>query len=151
MSLGIGWKSSCARLSKVTSSSSTAVASGIASTAATPAPLTQRWAIELFICLKISPERHCAETELTFAVSVELFRDVLDILALHQCDVRHRFFGVQRRCRAYRAIAAVRLRGSLHGLFQRHLGFGHGLALFLGVFRSSASVIFSAFVMPPVL
>src|SRR5258708_23084635 len=86
MSLGSGWKSSCARLSRLTSSSSTAVASEIASTA-TPAPLTQRLAIELFICLKLSPECLCAESEITFAVSFELLRDLLDILALHERDV----------------------------------------------------------------
>src|SRR6266481_1572393 len=109
ISFGSGWKSSCARLSKVTSSSSTAVASEIASAAAIPAPLTQRLAIERLMLLKFSPECHCAETEITFAVSVQLLRDLLDILAFHERDVGHRFSRVQCSHDAHGAIAAVRL------------------------------------------
>src|SRR5258707_8997012 len=130
MSSGRGWKSSCARLSRVTSSSSTAVASEIASTAAIPAPLTQRLAIELFMCPKFSPECLCAETEIAFAVSIELLGNLLDLLAFHERDIGHRFSRIQRRHCAHRAIAAIRLRGGLYGFIKSHLGLGHGFALF---------------------
>src|SRR6266404_3394883 len=135
MSLGSGWKSSCARLSRVTSSSSSAVASEIASTAAIPAPLTQRLAIELFICPKFSPEYLCAETEITFAVSIQLLGNLLDLLAFHKRDIGHRFSRIQPRHCAHRAIVAVRLLGGLYGFIEGHAGLGHGFALFLGVFQ----------------
>ena len=55
-------------------------------------------------------------TEMPFAVSIELLGNLLDLLAFHERDIGHRFSRVQRRCRAHRAIAGVRLRGSLYSL-----------------------------------
>jgi hypothetical protein len=64
MSLGSAWKSSCARLSGVASSSALVVTSEIAGGAAI------LMAIELFICLKFSPPGYAR-------ISVALTEDVL--------------------------------------------------------------------------
>src|SRR5260221_1736754 len=66
---------------------------------------------------------------------IQLLRDFLDVLAVHECDVRDRVTALERRHDAHGAIAAVRSDGVAEGLAQRDLGHRHRHALLLRILQ----------------